>query len=247
MSITSLSTSLGRLSDVCRCLSDVCLCLSDVYVSWMSISFRCLVVCRCLSYVCPCLSESLSPEWQCLSNVQVSHILSFKCLSLSYSVLWAWPRYLSMSLRCLSISLRCPVYVSLKCLSVFLSQISCLSDILYGVATISRLLKMKGLFCRISSVLYGSFPTETYNFKEPTNRSHPIACPSNVCRRLSDISPRFPDVLCMCVGQRCVYVLERWGAGVDTQKNVLGEIGGWGRVPFNEPYAPLLSTIYDGA
>jgi len=40
---------------------------------------------------------------------------------------------------------------------------------------------------------------------------------------------------------------ERWGAGVETQENVRREIGGWGRVPFNEPYAPLLSTIYDGA
>jgi len=40
---------------------------------------------------------------------------------------------------------------------------------------------------------------------------------------------------------------ERWGAGVETQKNVRGEIGGWGRVPFNEPYAPSLSDIYDGA
>jgi len=41
--------------------------------------------------------------------------------------------------------------------------------------------------------------------------------------------------------------LERWGAGVETQKNVLGEVGGWGRVPFNEPYAPSLKPIYDGA
>jgi len=41
--------------------------------------------------------------------------------------------------------------------------------------------------------------------------------------------------------------LEWWGAGVETQKNVRGEIGGWGRVPFNEPYAPSLCTIYDGA
>ena len=41
--------------------------------------------------------------------------------------------------------------------------------------------------------------------------------------------------------------LERWGAGVETPKNVRGEVGGWGRVPFNEPYAPSLSTIYDGA
>ena len=40
---------------------------------------------------------------------------------------------------------------------------------------------------------------------------------------------------------------ERWGAGVETQKNVRGEIRGWGLVPFNETYAPLLSTIYDGA
>ena len=40
---------------------------------------------------------------------------------------------------------------------------------------------------------------------------------------------------------------ERWGAGVETQKNVRGEIGGWGRVPFHETYAPSLSTIYDGA
>ena len=40
---------------------------------------------------------------------------------------------------------------------------------------------------------------------------------------------------------------ERWGAGVETQKNVRGEIEGWGRVPFNEPYAPSWITIYDGA
>ena len=40
---------------------------------------------------------------------------------------------------------------------------------------------------------------------------------------------------------------KRWGAGVETQKNVPGEIGGWSRVPFNEPYAPSLNTIYDGA
>ena len=40
---------------------------------------------------------------------------------------------------------------------------------------------------------------------------------------------------------------ERWGAGVETQKIVREEIGGWGRVPFNKLYAPLLSTIYDEA
>jgi len=44
----------------------------------------------------------------------------------------------------------------------------------YGVATISRLLKIIGLFCRIWSLLQGSFAKETYNFKEPTNCSYPI-------------------------------------------------------------------------
>jgi len=41
--------------------------------------------------------------------------------------------------------------------------------------------------------------------------------------------------------------VERWGAGVETQKNVRGVFGGWGRVPFNETYAPSISTICDGA
>jgi len=44
----------------------------------------------------------------------------------------------------------------------------------YGMAMISRLLKVIGLFCRISSLLYGSFAKETYHFEEPTSRSHPI-------------------------------------------------------------------------
>ena len=57
-----------------------------------------------------------------------------------------------------------------------------------------------------------------------------------------------PALLVWNVGLECTLsVEERWGAGVETQKNVRGEIGGWGRVPFNETYAPSLSTIYDGA
>jgi len=42
------------------------------------------------------------------------------------------------------------------------------------VATSSRLLQIIGLFFRISSLLLGSFAKEMYNFKEPTNCSHPI-------------------------------------------------------------------------
>ena len=48
------------------------------------------------------------------------------------------------------------------------------ANFVYGVASISRLLKIIGLFCRISSLLWGSFARETFNFQEPTNHSHPI-------------------------------------------------------------------------
>jgi len=37
----------------------------------------------------------------------------------------------------------------------------------HGVATIRRLLKIIGLFCRILFFLWGSFAKETYNFKKP--------------------------------------------------------------------------------
>ena len=50
----------------------------------------------------------------------------------------------------------------------------CVAPCQYRVATISRLLKIIGLFGRISSLLSGSFAKETYNFKEPTDRSHLI-------------------------------------------------------------------------
>jgi len=48
----------------------------------------------------------------------------------------------------------------------------------YGVASISRLLKMIGLFCKraLQKRLYSA--KETYTFKEPTNRSQPICAPA---------------------------------------------------------------------
>ena len=45
---------------------------------------------------------------------------------------------------------------------------------IYGVATISRLLMITGLCCRVSSLLQGSSAKETCNFREPTHRSYPI-------------------------------------------------------------------------
>ena len=50
----------------------------------------------------------------------------------------------------------------------------------YGVATMSRPLQIIGLFCRILFLFKGSFAKETYDFKEPTDRSHPIRAMRNV-------------------------------------------------------------------
>jgi len=44
----------------------------------------------------------------------------------------------------------------------------------YEVATISRLLKIIGLFCKRALQKRRYSAKETYDFKEPTNRSHPI-------------------------------------------------------------------------
>ena len=44
----------------------------------------------------------------------------------------------------------------------------------YGVATVSRIDKIIGLFYRIASLLQGSFAKETYNLIDPTILSHPI-------------------------------------------------------------------------
>ena len=46
----------------------------------------------------------------------------------------------------------------------------------YGVATMSRRLKIISLFCKRALLKRRYSAKETYHFKEPTNRSHPIIC-----------------------------------------------------------------------
>ena len=70
------------------------------------------------------------------------------------------------------------------CVSISIMYI-CICIYVYGVATMSRLLKITGLFCRISSLLQGSFAKETYNFKEPANCRRAVA-QRNCCKR-SDV------------------------------------------------------------
>ena len=55
----------------------------------------------------------------------------------------------------------------------------CSQDVLqtescYGVATIRRLIKIIGLFCKRALQKRRCSVEETYDFKEPPNRSHPI-------------------------------------------------------------------------
>ena len=60
----------------------------------------------------------------------------------------------------------------------------------YGVATVSRIDKIIGLFCRISSLLSGSFAKETYNFIDPNIKSHPISL-FRPCKSATAVGNRF--------------------------------------------------------
>ena len=132
----------------CRCR--VCMCRRHVGVV--------LCVCRVVqAFVGLCRVECLQVrvgQW-CMSVRQY-----MMCMAVAMQTVQACARY---------------KYVDSQCVCAINPKLIQLLS--YGVATISRLLKMIGLFCRISSLLQGSFAKETYHFKEPTNRSHPISSP----------------------------------------------------------------------
>ena len=79
-------------------------------------------------------------------------------------------------LRCSSVAVCCRV---LQCVAVCCNMLQCATVCCAHhkqcwVATISRIDKMIGLFCRISSLLKGFLAKVTFNFIDPTNLSHPI-------------------------------------------------------------------------
>jgi len=57
------------------------------------------------------------------------------------------------------------------------------------VATISRLLKIIGLFCKSALSKRRYSAKETYHFKEPTNRRHLIAYHSTNCNLIKNPNP----------------------------------------------------------
>jgi len=73
----------------------------------------------------------------------------------------------------------------------------------HGVAAISSLLTIIGLFCRTQSLLWGSSAKETYNSKEPTNRSHSARI-STFSRVKSNVSRQIPSI--HIVHTPCAYV-----------------------------------------
>ena len=75
------------------------------------------------------------------------------------------------------ISVTVYMYVSIRLFSQMRTsdvRSCCISNTRYGVAMTSRLLSIIGLFCKRPYRIRQYSAKETYNFEEPTNRSHPI-------------------------------------------------------------------------
>ena len=132
--------------------------------------------------------------------------------------------------------------INLKCIQIFLDNLKrhksfkCYSNV--------PLIYLRHTILRYSS--------DTWNVFECTANQEleSITYSSEIGEACALAHHKIFQILLKCtpnIFQIYLLQIERWGAGVETQKNVRGEIGGWGRVPFNEPYAPSLNTIYDGA
>jgi len=108
-----------------------------------------------------------------------------QCVAVCFSVLQCVAVCCSV-LQCVAVC--CSVS---QCVAVCCSVLQCIAVIhiwslfcilTYGVATISRLLKIIGLFCKRAQWKRLYSAKETNTFKEPTNRSHPICIHSTVLR-----------------------------------------------------------------
>jgi len=91
-------------------------------------------------------------------------------------------RYVSRRACAVEISSVCPIYVYVdECTRAYtyIPVCGCMNMgwlWLVGSLKVQDKSQMISLFCRISFLLQGSFAKESYDFKDPTNRSHPIQC-----------------------------------------------------------------------
>jgi len=97
-----------------------------------------------------------------------------RCSKLQWVAVW-WRLYVSCSeLQWVAVS--CSVWI-VHFAPLSWIQTYCVKWAQYGVATTSRIKKITCLFCRISSLLWGSFAKETYSLIDATKISHPILDP----------------------------------------------------------------------
>ena len=114
-------------------------------------------------------------------------------------------------------------------LCIYKRVISTFSTKEYGVATMSRMLKNIGLFCKRDLQKRPIFCKETYIFKHPTHRSHPIISTLSpkayflqTCRISLQKATCFLDMcLCSCVSVQCVYECEALQVDVHAERQSL--------------------------
>jgi len=132
---------------VCMCVC-VCVCVCALICLCMS---ECMCVCSLKKWITRTIINHKSPRFTDHSYV---YMCAFMCVCVCLSV-WKW-----------------------TCVHVCACACACMLKInrtYYGVATISRLLKTIGLFCKRDLLNKRSSAKETYNLTEPTNQSHPIS------------------------------------------------------------------------
>ena len=89
---------------------------------------------------------------------------------------------------------------------VFTQKTECLCVAAYGVATISRLLKIIGLFCKNPLQKRRYSAKETYTFKEPTTFSHPIVAHTHTQSELWALLRCVRAVVLVC--DTCIHILK---------------------------------------
>jgi len=152
-----------------------------MHVTWISES--CVTRQRCMSHVY--VSRVTCMNMETISGVVVVVSKGFVTTSPSY-LTWdlshdAWllsreschERLISWLMsRTTNITWRMPFVTWIMSRTTHVSRSWQIRHLTHDICHVSRLLKIIGLFHRISSLLQGSFAKETCNFKEPTFENH---------------------------------------------------------------------------
>ena len=167
--------------------SRIRVCVSDVHV-FCSV-LLCVAVCCSVLYICLRIRVCASDVQVCCSVLQCVvvccsvlqcvavyiHLFTHLCVYVWCTCLLQCVAVCCSVLQCVALCIHLLTHscVYVWCTCAVYHQFTRERDI-YGVATISRLLKMIGHFCKTAlwKRLYSA--KKTFEFKEPTNRSHPI-------------------------------------------------------------------------